>query len=84
MALYVLVLGLSDAFYKKIEYIDFGQNITEDTLYSYQSIQSGVHNVSIRHVLLITGDISHDYLVKVMSAGILQCKVIFSLLSWGR
>lgn len=40
----------------------------------------GVRDVNIRYVLFITGDSSHDYLVRVLSGRILHCKVsIFSI-----
>lgn len=37
----------------------------------------GAQNSNIQYVLFITGDNSHDYLVKVLSARILHWKVIF-------
>ena len=56
------------------------KTISEGMLCSYENADDR----NIQYVLSITGDNSHDYLVKVSAARIQHCKVIFFPLSWGR
>lgn len=54
----------------------FEENISEGMLCSYESTDD--HN--IQYVLSITGDNSHDYLVKVSPGQNLALEVIFSII----
>ena len=56
------------------------KTISEGMLCSYENADDR----NIQYVLSITGDNSHDYLVKVSAARIQHCKIIFFPLSWGR